>query len=56
MMIGKLIGECAMEQGLYATFSHPMGRSKGGTANCTVIQSDRMIGLPTSTNWMCFAP
>lgn len=29
MMIGKLIGECAMEQGLYATFSHPMGRSKG---------------------------
>ena len=29
MMIGKLIGECAMEQGLYATFFPSYGRSKG---------------------------
>ena len=49
MMIGKLIGECAMEQGLYATFFPSYGaEQRGGTANCTVIQSDRMIGSPTS--------
>ena len=49
MMIGKLIGECAMEQGLYATFFPSYGaEQRGGTANCTVIQSDRMIGSLTS--------
>ena len=47
MMIGKLIGECAMEQGLYATFFPSYGaEQRGGTANCTVIQSDRMIRFP----------
>lgn len=49
MMIGKLIGECAMEQGLNATFFPSYGaEQRGGTANCTVIQSDKMIGAPTS--------
>ena len=49
MMIGKLIGECAMEQGLYATFFPSYGaEQRGGTANCTVIQSYRRIGSPTS--------
>ena len=44
MMIGKLIGECAMEQGLYATFFPSYGaEQRGGTANCTVIQSDRKM-------------
>ena len=47
MMIGKLIGECAMEQGLNATFFPSYGaEQRGGTANCTVIQSDKMIGAP----------
>ena len=37
MMIGKLIGECAMEQGLNATFFPSYGaEQRGGTANCTV--------------------
>ena len=49
MMIGKLIGQCAMEQDLNATFFPSYGaEQRGGTANCTVIQSDRMIGSPTS--------
>ena len=48
MMIGKLIGQCAMEQDLNATFFPSYGaEQRGGTANCTVIQSDRMIGSPT---------
>ena len=38
MMIGKLIGECAMEQGLYATFFPSYGaEQRGGTANCNVL-------------------
>ena len=50
MMIGKLIGQCAMEQDLNATFFPSYGaEQRGGTANCTVIQSDRMIGSPTSS-------
>lgn len=49
MMIGKLIGESAMAQGLNATFFPSYGaEQRGGTANCTVIQSDRMIGAPTT--------
>lgn len=49
MMIGKLIGECAFEQGLSVTFLPSYGpEQRGGTANCTVIQSDEAIGSPVS--------
>lgn len=49
MMIGKLIGECAFEQGLYVTFLPSYGpEQRGGTANCTVVQSDEPIGSPAS--------
>lgn len=49
MMIGKLIGECAFDQNLHVTFLPSYGpEQRGGTANCTVIQSDQPIGSPTS--------
>lgn len=50
MLIGKLIGECAFDQGLHVTFLPSYGpEQRGGTANCTVVQSDRPIGSPVST-------
>lgn len=49
MMIGKLIGECAFDQNLHVTFLPSYGpEQRGGTANCTVIQSNQPIGSPTS--------
>lgn len=49
MMIGKLIGECAFDQGLHVTFLPSYGpEQRGGTANCTVIQSDKDIGSPVA--------
>ncbi|WP_019229837.1 2-oxoacid:acceptor oxidoreductase family protein [Sedimentibacter sp. B4] len=49
MMIGKLIGECAFEQGVNVTFLPSYGpEQRGGTANCTVILSDEAIGSPVS--------
>lgn len=51
MMIGKLIGECAFDQDLHVTFLPAYGpEQRGGTANCTVIQSDQPIGSPASEN------
>ncbi len=51
MMIGKLIGECAFDQNLNVTFLPSYGpEQRGGTANCTVIQSDKPIGSPVSEN------
>lgn len=48
MVIGKLIGECAFEQGMHVTFMPSYGpEQRGGTANCTVIQSDRPISAPS---------
>ena len=44
-----MINRLMMEQDLNATFFPSYGaEQRGGTANCTVIQSDRMIGSPTS--------
>lgn len=49
MMIGKLIGECTYKQGLHVTFLPSYGpEQRGGTANCTVVQSDIPIGSPVS--------
>ncbi len=51
MTIGKLIGECAFKQNLKVTFLPSYGpEQRGGTANCTVIQSDGEIGSPASEN------
>jgi 2-oxoglutarate ferredoxin oxidoreductase subunit gamma len=49
MMIGKLVGECAFEQGVNVTFLPSYGpEQRGGTANCTVVLSDEAIGSPVS--------
>jgi 2-oxoglutarate ferredoxin oxidoreductase subunit gamma len=49
MMIGKLVGECVFEQGIQVTFLPSYGpEQRGGTASCTVIQSDKPIGSPVS--------
>ncbi|GHU67889.1 2-oxoacid:ferredoxin oxidoreductase subunit gamma [Clostridia bacterium] len=49
MMIGKLIGECVFEEGINVTFLPFYGpEQRGGTASCTVIQSDKPIGSPVS--------
>ena len=47
MAIGKLVGECAFLQGLKTTYYPSYGpQQRGGTANCTVMISDREIGAP----------
>ncbi len=47
MTIGKLIAECGFAQGMKTTFFPTYGpEQRGGTANCTVILSDREIGSP----------
>jgi 2-oxoglutarate ferredoxin oxidoreductase subunit gamma len=45
--LGKLLGHCANEAGMITTF-HPAygGEMRGGTSNCTVTVSDRLIGAP----------
>ncbi len=49
MVIGKLIGECAFAQNLHVTFLPSYGpEQRGGTANCTVVISDKEIGSPVS--------
>lgn len=49
MVIGKLIGECAFMKGLNVTFLPSYGpEQRGGTANCTVMISDRAIGSVVS--------
>lgn len=50
MTIGKLIGECAYMQGLRATYYPSYGpEQRGGTANCTVMLSDKEIGSPLTS-------
>ena len=47
MTIGKLIGECAFVQGLKTTYYPSYGpEQRGGTANCTIVISDKEIGSP----------
>jgi 2-oxoglutarate ferredoxin oxidoreductase subunit gamma len=47
LLIGNLLAYAAMEQGLEVTFMPVYGvEMRGGTANCTVVVSDREIGSP----------
>lgn len=49
MLTGKLIGQCAFEEGLHVTFLPAYGpEQRGGTANCTIVISDEEIGSPVS--------
>lgn len=47
MLIGKTIGYAASEADKYVTFSPAYGsEQRGGTANCTVVISDKEISSP----------
>ena len=47
MLIGNLLAQAAMEQGLHVTFVPAYGvEMRGGTANCTVILDRQSIGSP----------
>ena len=47
MLIGNLLAYAAMEEGRQVTYMPVYGvEMRGGTANCTVVVSDRDIGSP----------
>ncbi len=47
LFVGKLLAESAMLEGKHVTWFPSYGAEiRGGTANCTVIISDEMIGSP----------
>ncbi len=47
MLIGNLLAQAGMEQGLNATFIPVYGAEmRGGTANCTVVVSSAPVGSP----------
>jgi 2-oxoglutarate ferredoxin oxidoreductase subunit gamma len=47
LLIGNLLAQAGMEQGLNVTFIPVYGAEmRGGTANCTVVLSDDPIGAP----------
>jgi 2-oxoglutarate ferredoxin oxidoreductase subunit gamma len=47
LMIGNLLALAAMEEGRHVTYFPSYGvEMRGGTANCTVVISDREIGSP----------
>jgi 2-oxoglutarate ferredoxin oxidoreductase subunit gamma len=47
LLIGQLLAEAAMREGLFATWFPSYGpEMRGGTANCTTIYSDEEIGSP----------
>ncbi|MDR1660258.1 MAG: 2-oxoacid:acceptor oxidoreductase family protein [Desulfovibrio sp.] len=47
MLIGNLLAQAGMEQGLNVTFIPVYGAEmRGGTANCTVVLDDLPIGSP----------
>jgi len=51
MFAGTLLAHAAMEDGLNVTYFPSYGAEmRGGTANCTVIISDKNIGSPLVTN------
>lgn len=52
MLMGKLLAYGAIYEGLEVTFFPSYGpEMRGGTANCTVIISDQMIGSPIRNNF-----
>ena len=49
MFAGSLLAQASMEEGLEVTFFPSYGAEiRGGTANCTVIISEKEIGSPVS--------
>ncbi|MBI4863386.1 MAG: 2-oxoacid:acceptor oxidoreductase family protein [Candidatus Riflebacteria bacterium] len=51
MLIGKLLAEAGMEAGLEVSWLPSYGpEMRGGTANCTVVISDRPVGSPIVKN------
>ncbi len=47
MLIGNLLAQAAMERGLNVTFVPAYGvEMRGGTANCTVVLDEEVIGSP----------
>ena len=47
LLIGNLLAEAALAEGLHVTFLPSYGvEMRGGSANCTVVVSDREIGSP----------
>lgn len=52
MLMGKLLAYGAIHEGLEVTFYPSYGpEMRGGTANCTVVISDRRIGSPIRNNF-----
>ena len=51
MLIGNLLAYAAMESGYMVTYMPVYGvEMRGGTANCTVVVSDRPVGSPIVHN------
>ena len=51
MFIGKLLAYSAMKTGKHVTWIPSYGpEMRGGTANCTVVVSDKEIGSPVITS------
>lgn len=50
MSIGKSLVEAGMEEGLNVTWAPSYGpEMRGGTANCSVVLSDKVVGSPVFT-------
>ena len=51
LMIGKLLAEACLAEGKEVTWLPSYGpEMRGGTANCTVVVSDKPVGSPIVTN------
>ncbi len=52
LLMGRMLAEAAMDQGLFATWFPSYGpEMRGGTANCTTMFSDEEIGSPVSSSY-----
>jgi 2-oxoglutarate ferredoxin oxidoreductase subunit gamma len=52
LLMGQLIAEAAMDDGLFVTWFPSYGpEMRGGTANCTTVYSDEEIGSPISAKY-----
>ena len=52
LLMGQLIADAAMDEGLFVTWFPSYGpEMRGGTANCTTIYSDAEIGSPISAQY-----
>lgn len=52
LLMGQLIAEAALEEGLFVTWFPSYGpEMRGGTANCTTVYSDAEIGSPIAARY-----